>query len=262
MFLSATFNRILLVMALGGGTVLAQSQPPKQEELPAGLRLRIAMLIVLSHVNSDMLAAYAKAYSSESQDLVTAGIVRAIREKSAQSAADFAAAAGIDVEQLQTAEREGTGLDETALAKIWGMGLLSVEELSELRRDIVVGTLSEEEKALLAGPAQAAVLNLLQVLQYTQILTRHSRKSAQLPAAEDILHKMRDDYNVLRQLAAEHFPQTKQFIALESFSDELVAAVAKANEAQVQLRHHVAFMFFLNVIREAREQQQKVKAAE
>ena len=257
MFNKTMFSKILVVIALVGGTALAQ---PQEHNLPIEVQLRIYMLNSLAYVKTETFAAFVKANSPALHDRVTASVVSAIREKSAQNAADFAAAAGISVEALQTAEQEGTGLDRIALEKIWGLGLLSVEDLFTLRREVVLAALSDEEKAHVKSRASTIVKELLNALKYIQVSLR-DEGSAQLPAAEGILRKMRDDYDVLLQLSEEHYPQIKEFISPEAFSDELIAQAVTASKVTDQLRHNVAFMFFHNEISKWKDQQAADKPA-
>ena len=240
------FSKVLFIIALVGWATIAQGEP-QEHKIPVGLQLRIILLNNLAYVKSDMLTAFTKANSPALHDQVTAALVSAIRKKSGQSEADFAVSVGVGVEVLQRAEQEGVGLDSAALEKIWGLGLLSVEELVALRRDVVVLVLSEEEKALILSRASTVVKNLLTVLKYIQVSSR-SADSMQLPAAEDILRKVREDYSILTQLAAEHYPQVKEFISLENLNDELIAGIATASSVTDKLRHHAAFMFFQNQI--------------
>ena len=97
------------------------------------------------------------------------------------------------------------------------------------------------------------------MVKYAQATARKD-DSIELPAAADILTKMRDDYSVLLQLAAEHYPQIKEFISLENFSDELIASVATASETTDKLRHHTAFMFFQDQIVSWQQEQQGCQA--
>ena len=254
MFKKIIITKVLVAMALMSGSALAQEQ-----KISIELQLRIVMLSNLAYVNTDMLAAFTKANTPAVHDRATAAIVSAIREKSTQSEADFAAAVGIDVEALQLAEREGTGLDQKVLEKIWGLGLLSVEELIKLRGEAIVADMTDEEKALAMSRAGLVVKEILTILQYIRISTRGD--SLQLPPAEGILHKTREDYNILLQLAEEHYPQIKKFISLEAFSDELIASITTASETTDQLRHHVAFMFFQKQISDWRDQQNADKPA-
>lgn len=246
------FGRALIIGALVGAATLAQANP-QQHKLPLGLQLRIILLNNLAYVKAEMLTAFTKANLPALHDQVTAAVVQAIRAKSEQSEADFAATMGVSVEALQQAEREGTGLDRSALEKMWGLGLLPVEELVALRRDVVVATLSEEETLILSR-AGAMVRNLLTVLKYTQISSR-TDEGMPLPAVEDIFHKVRDDYRILIQLATEHYPQLKEFISLEDLNDELIAAIATTSSVADQLRQHLAFMFFQTQINDWHEAQ-------
>ena len=236
------FNKVLIIGALVLGATVAQGEP-QEHKIPIGLQLRIILLNNLAYVQTGMMDAFTKANSPALHDQVTAAVVKAIRTKSEQSEADFAASLGVSVEVLQQVEQEGKGLDSAALKKMWGLGLLSAEELLALRRDVVIAALSEEEKALVLSRAGAVVKNLLTVVKYIQASSRSS-DSVQLPAVEDILRKVREDYNVLIQLAAEHYPQIKEFISLENLNDELIADIANASSTTDKLRHHVAFMFF------------------
>lgn len=247
------FGRALIIGALVGATTLAQANP-QQHKLPLSLQLRIILLNNLAYVKAEMLTAFTKANLPALHDQVTAAVVRAIRAKGEQSEADFAVSMGVSVEALQQAEREGTGLDRSALEKMWGLGLLPVEELVVLRRDVVVATLSEAEKTLILSRASAMVRNLLTALKYAQISSR-TAENMPLPAVEDILHKVRDDYRVLIQLATEHYPQLEAFISLEDFNDELITAIATTSSVADQLRQHLAFMFFQNQINDWREAQ-------
>lgn len=252
-------NKVLIMIALVGGTTVANGEPQKHK-LPIGLQLRIVMLNTLAYVQTEMIEAFTKANSPALHDQVTARVVSTIREKSAQSEADFAAAASISVETLQQVEQDGTGLDREALERIWGMGLLSIEELAQLRVNVVVTSLSDEEKALIGSRASTLVKNMLTVLRYTQASIRKD-DSMELPAAADILTKMRDDHSVLLQLAAEHYPQIKEFISIENFSDELITSIATANATTDKLRHHTAFMFFQDQIISWQQEQQAAKPA-
>ncbi len=247
------FSKLLLISALVGGATIAQGEP-QEHKIPVGLQLRIILLNNLAYVKSEMVAAFAKANSPALHDQVTAAVVSAIRKKSAQSEADFATALGVSVEVLQQAEREGTGLDSDALAKMWDRDLLPVEELIAIRRDVVVAALSEEEKTLVMSRDSAVVKNLLTILKYIQVSSRRE-DSMQLPAAEDILRKVRDDYRVLIQLAVEHYPQIKEFVSLEDLDDELITSVGRASSIADKLRHHLAFMFFQRQISDWRNEQ-------
>ena len=240
--------KVLIISALVGGATIAPGAS-QEHKIPVGLQLRIILLNNLAYVQAGMLAAFTKFTASQPavHDQVTAAVVSAIRKKSEQSEADFAASIGVSVEVLQRTEQEGTGLDRAVLEQIWGMGLLSVKELVALRRDVMVATMSEEDKAVLLGRASKVVQQLLTVLKYIQVSSR-SADSVQLPAVEDILRQVRDDYGVLIQLAAEHYPQIKEFISLESLSDELITGIATASAVTDKLRHHIAFTFFLKQI--------------
>jgi len=247
------FSKALIIGALIGAATFAQGNP-QEHKVPLGLQLRIILLNNLTYVKSEMLNAFTKANAPALHDRVTAAIVSAIRAKSEQSEADFAASVGVSVEELQQAEREGTGLDRSALEKMWGLGLLSVEELVILRRDVVVAALSEAEKSLILSRASTIVKQVLTILKYIQLDTRKA-DSVQLPAVEDILHKVRDDYRILVQLATEHYPEIKKFINLEDLNDELITGIATATSVADQLRHHLAFMFFQQQINDWREAQ-------
>ena len=247
------FSKVLIISTLVLGATIAQAEP-QEHKIPIGLQLRIILLNNLAYAQPDMLVAFSKANSPALHDQVTAAVVKAIRTKSKQSEADFAASLGVSAEVVQQAEQEGKGLDSAALKKMWGLGLLSVEELLALRRDVVIAALSEEEKALILSRASSVVKNLLTVLKYIQVSSR-TADDMQLPAAEDILRKIREDYNVLVQLAAEHYPQIKEFISLENLNDELIAGIATAISITDKLRHHVAFMFFQTQISDWRDQQ-------
>ena len=252
-------NNVLIIMALVGGAAVANGEP-QEHKIPVDLQLRIIMLNTLAYVQTDMIEAFTKANSPALHDQVTARVVSTIREKSAQSEADFAAAASISVETLQQVEQQGTGLERAALEKIWGMGLLSIEELAKLRVNVVITSLSDEEKALIGSRASTLVKNLLTLIKYTQASSRKDDSMA-LPAAADILTKMRADHGVLIQLAAEHYPQIKEFISMENFSDELITSIATASETTDKLRHHTAFMFFQDQIISWQQEQQAAKPA-
>ena len=152
-------NKVLIIMALVGGATVANSEP-QEHKIPIGLQLRIIMLNTLAYVQTDMIEAFMKANSPALHDQVTARVVSTIREKSAKSEADFAEAVSISVEALQQVEQDGTGLSREALEKIWGLGLLSIEELAQLRVNVVVTSLSDEEKALIGSRASSLVKEL------------------------------------------------------------------------------------------------------
>lgn len=247
------FSKVFIISALVLGATIAKAES-QEHKLPVDLQLRIILLNNLAYVQPDMLSAFTKANSPALHDSVTAAVVQAIRTKSEQSAADFAASVGISVEVLQQVEREGTGLDNAVLEKIWSMGLLTGEDLVTLRRDVVVASLSEEEKTLIFSRASTVVKNLLTVLKYVQVSSR-SEDSVELPAVEDILRKVKVDYSILTQLAAEHYPQIKEFISLEKLDEELITSIATASATTDKLRHHVAFMFFQNQINNWRDEQ-------
>ena len=247
------FSKALIISALIGAATFAQGNP-QEHKVPLGLQLRIILLNNLTYVKSEMLNAFTKSNSPALHDQVTAAIVSAIRAKSEQSEADFAASVEVSVEALQQAEREGTGLDRSALEKMWGLGLLSVEELVVLRRDVVVAALSEAEQALIMSRASTIVKQVLTVLKYIQFETRKT-DSVHMPAVEDILHKVRDDYRILVQLATENYPEIKKFISPEDLNDELITAIATATSVADRLRHHLAFMFFQQQINDWREAQ-------
>ena len=245
--------RLLVISALFSLATIAQGEPQKHE-LPVGLQLRIILLNNLAYVQSDMLTAFTKTNAPQLHDLVTAQVVSAIRAKSGQSAADFATTVGISVEALQRAENDGSGLDVKALEQIWSLNLISVEEMMELRRQVVVEALTEKERVIVLGGAGKLVKDLLTVLRYTQISAR-GEDSVKLPAADEILNEVRKDYDVLLQLATEHFPQLGEFIALDKFNDELIASIVTSSTVIDKLRHHVGFNFFSNQIDAARQQQ-------
>lgn len=248
-------RNIVIVSLLSSWAAFAKAEP-QQHELPPGLQARIILLNGLAYLQGDLLDAFAKARASELHDQVTARVAREVMARSGKSEVEFAAAVGVTVEELQQVLNAGKGLDREALKRMWDLGMLTVEELIPLRGNVIVAGLSEQEQALIVSPGSGMVSNVLRIIKFIQISER-DKDSLQLPPVESIVEELRNDYDTLLQLAGEHYPEVKEFIALDKLNDELTARIVTVSEAEEKLIHHDAFMFFGELIAAWRAQQQE-----